>query len=65
VLEMGGRRGEGRGGDDRRGEERRGDGEVSCRDSFFFLSLLLLFGITEHEIAARTSHVKQKNPSPT
>lgn len=52
MLEMG-----------RGGEGRRGDGEVSCGVSFLVF-FLLLFGITEYEIAARTSQVKPQNPSP-
>lgn len=30
-----------------------------------FFSFFLLLGITAYEIVARTSQVKQKNPSPT
>lgn len=61
MLEMG-RGGEVRGGEGRGGEER----VRSLAGTFFlfFLSFFLLFGITEYEIAARTSQVKPQNPSP-
>lgn len=53
MLEMG-----------RRGEGRRGEEMVRSLAGTLFFSFLLLFGITEYEIAARISQVKQKNPSP-
>lgn len=59
MLEMG-RRGE-----ERRGEGRREEMMRSLAGTFFWFSFLLPFGIIEYEIAARTSQVKPKNPSPT
>lgn len=40
------------------------EGMVRSLAETLVFSFLLLFGITEYEIAARTSQVKPKNPSP-
>lgn len=63
MLEMG-RGGEGRGGEGRGGEERGGEEMMRSLAGTLCFSFLLLFGITEYEITARTSHLKPKNPSP-
>lgn len=52
------------GGEGRGGEERREEMVRSLAGTLFWFSFLLLYGITAYEIAARTSQVKPKNPSP-